>query len=118
MAALVSISSINGAGQQLRVLFNIILSGNYPAGGDPISFATAVQDPAFAGMLGGVEASQAPVSLDCWDASGNIINDVHPVLGTTYVNSKVKFTASAAGPEFTPGAYSAGLLASKILGEA
>src|SRR5438270_710912 len=72
MAAVVSITSINSVGQQIRVAFNLILTGNYPTGGDTVNFATAVQDPAFVGMAAAVEALGAPISLDIWDQGGNL----------------------------------------------
>ncbi len=119
MATSVSITKVIADGQNGIVFFNLPLSGNYVAGGDTVNFETAVQDPAFQGNVAEIPASLAPISLDIWDASGNIVNQIAAVLGTTQANCKVKFgAASTFGTEFAAGAYSAGLLASKLEGMA
>lgn len=119
MAAQVSITKVVADGQNCTVFFNLPLSGNYVAGGDIVDFTKAVQDAAFQGMDAGIPASLAPVSLDIWDASGNVVNQIAPVLGASQNNCKVKIgAASTYGTEFAAGAYSAGLLASKLEGQA
>ncbi len=119
MATSVSITKVIADGQDGIVFFNLPLSGNYVAGGDTVNFETAVQDPAFQGNVAEIPASLAPISLDIWDVSGNIVNQIVAVLGTTQANCKVKFgAASTFGTEFAAGAYSAGLLASKLEGMA
>ncbi len=119
MATSVSITKVIADGQNGIVFFNLPLSGNYVAGGDTVNFETAVQDPAFQGNVAEIPASLAPISFDIWDASGNIVNQIAAVLGTTQANCKVKFgAASTFGTEFAAGAYSAGLLASKLEGQA
>lgn len=119
MAAVVKILSISAAGPQLRVLFNITLSGNYPAGGDIIDFTQATKDPNFQGISEVVESSLAPQNLDVWDQGGLINNQVTAIRGTTPANCKVKIGAAASfGTEFSAGAYSAALLAATLTGEA
>jgi hypothetical protein len=118
-ATSVSITKVISDGQNCTVFFNLPLTGNYVAGGDTVNFETAVQDPAFQGNAVQIPASQAPVSLDIWDAGGNLLNQVNPILGTTQANCKVKFgAASTFGTEFAAGAYSAALLAAKLEGQA
>lgn len=117
MATSVSITKVVAFGQDCTVFFNLPLSGSYVTGGDTVDFTKAVQDAAFQGMVAQIPASLAPVSLQIWDASGNVLNQIAPVLGTTQSNCKVKFgAASTFGTEFAQGAYSAGLLASKLEG--
>src|SRR5271166_2544258 len=117
MSAQVQISNVQPMGNQFRVAFNVILTGNYPTGGDTLNFATATQDPNFVGMVPMVDASQGPISLDVWDMGGNITNGVFPVLGANPTNSKLKFT-SAFNTELGAGAYPASITSSKIAGEA
>lgn len=119
MATSVSITKVVADGQNCIVFFNLPLVGNYVAGGDIVDFTKAVQDAAFQGMDPGIPSSLAPVSLDIWDASGNVVNQITPVLGASQSNCKVKIgAASTFGTEFAAGAYSAGLLASKLEGQA
>ncbi len=117
MATQVSITKVVADGQDCSVFFNLPLSGNYVTGGDTVDFTKAVQDAAFQGMGAQIPANLAPVSLDIWDASGNVVNQIGPVLGSAQNNCKVKIgAASTFGTEFAAGAYSAGLLASKLEG--
>lgn len=117
MATQVSITKVVADGQDCSVFFNLPLTGNYVAGGDTVDFTKAVQDAAFQGMGAQIPANLAPVSLDIWDASGNVVNQIGPVLGSAQNNCKVKIgAASTFGTEFAAGAYSAGLLASKLEG--
>lgn len=119
MATSVSITKVIADGQDCTVYFNLPLSGSYVTGGDTVDFTKAVQDAAFVGQAAIVPSSLAPVSLQIWDASGNILNQIAPVLGSAQNNCKVKFgAASTFGTEFAAGAYSAGLLASKLEGQA
>jgi hypothetical protein len=113
----VSITNIKADGQQLRVAFNVIPSGNYSPGGDTLDFTKAVKDPLFTGIAEVIESSLGPVSLDVWDAGGNLANGVFPVLGTTQTNSKVKFT-TAFNTELTGIAYPGSITGSKLQGEA
>ena len=118
-ATSVSITKIIADGQDCTLWFNLPLSGNYTAGGDTVNFETPVQDPAFLGAAAEIPASLAPVSLDFWDASGEILFQIAAVLGTTQANSKIKFGASATfGTELAAGAYPAGLTGAKIQGVA
>ena len=117
MALAVKITSIQAVGQQLRAAFNLTPSGNYATGGDTVDFTAALQDPSFIGMLAQIISTQAPISLDVWDAGGNIANGVFPVLGTTLANNKVKFT-SAFNTELSAAAYPAAITGSKLQGEA
>lgn len=119
MATIVSITKVIADDQDCTVYFNLPLSGLYVTGGDTVDFTKAVQDAAFQGNVAAVPSDLAPVSLEIWDASGNLLNQVAPVLGTAQNNCKVKFgAASTFGTEFAAGAYSAGLLASKLEGQA
>lgn len=119
MAAAVKITSVVKIPGQLRVQFNITLSGSYATGGDVIDFTNYTLDTSFQGEANQISTSQPPVALDIWDQSGNVVNQLSPVLGTTLANSKIKIgAASTFGTEFSAGAYSAGLLASKLVGEA
>jgi len=62
MAAQVQIQSVDAAGQNIYVVFKVVLSGNYVAGGDPLNFTgggtlPATQDPAFIGLVAAIESS-------------------------------------------------------------
>src|SRR5208282_2029873 len=75
MPMAVSITSINTAGQNIMVTFNLKASGSYvtAVGGDVINFATATQDPAFLGLVAAVISSQL-LQLDVWSQGGNLLN--------------------------------------------
>jgi hypothetical protein len=119
MATQVSITKVIADDQDCTVYFNLILSGNYLAGGDTVNFETPVQDPAFEGNVAEIPASQPPVSLDFWDVSGQLTNQIAAVLGATQATSKIKFgAASTFGTELAAGAYSATILGFKIEGQA
>lgn len=120
MAAKIQILNIAAqANGRLDVLFNIVLTGSYVAGGDIIDFTQAIKDPNFWGISEVIESSLAPASLDCWDAGGNLLNEVGAVKGTSQANCKIKLgAASTYGTEFSAGAYSAALLAATIQGQA
>jgi len=119
MSLQVKITSVQAVGQQLRVAFNLIPSGNYTTavGGDTLDFTTAVPDPAFVGMLAAIESFGPALSLDVWDAGGNLANGIFPVIGTALNNNKVKFT-SAFNTELGSGAYPGSITGSKLQGEA
>jgi hypothetical protein len=119
MALAISITSIMATGAQLRVAFNITASGTYTTavGGDTLNFTTATQDAAYQGMVAQIESGAAPVSLDIWDAGGNLANGLFPVLGTTQANCKLKFT-SAFNTELGTGAYPGAITGTKLQGEA
>ena len=117
MSAIVNIVKIVADGQDCTVFFNLPLTGSYVTGGDTVDFTKAVQDATFQGFSIQIPASAAPVQFDVWDASGNILNQIAPVIGTSQSNCKIKIgAASTYGTEFSAGAYSAGLLASKLEG--
>jgi hypothetical protein len=119
MATSVSITKVIADGQDCTVYFNLPLTGSYVTGGDTVDFTKAVQDAAFQGMAAVIPASAAPISLEIWDASGNILNQIAPILGALQTNCKIKIgAASTFGTEFSAGVYSAGLLASKLEGRA
>jgi hypothetical protein len=117
MALAISILSVEPAGDAIRILFNVTPSGNYVTGGDTLDFTKASQDAAFIGLIAAIESSQAPISLDVWDAGGNLANGVFPVLGTTQANSKLKFT-SAFNTELAAAGYPGSITGSKLQGEA
>lgn len=77
MAAQVQIQSVKADGQVLYVTFVVVLSGNYPTGGDPLNFTSggvlpAIQDPAFIGMVAAVESSNL-LQADVWSQAGQQI---------------------------------------------
>jgi len=72
MAAQVQINNVDATGACVAVTGFIVLSGNYPTGGDPLNFAAAVADPSFVGMLAGI-ASSALLNLDVWSMGGSQI---------------------------------------------
>lgn len=117
MAAKISVVSMNTVGQQIRVLFNLILSGNYPAGGDVLDFTQIVQDAGFQGIFGNIPSSQPPQQVDIWSQGGNLANHYYPVVGSLQTNSKVKID-SAFNTELNAGAYPAAITGDKIIGEA
>jgi hypothetical protein len=104
-------------GNQVRVSFNVIPSGNYVTGGDTLDFTQAIPDPTFFGGAPYIPSSQPAVDLDVWDVGGNIANGVFPVIGSAQNNNKVKFT-SAFNAELAAGAYPASITGSKLMGEA
>lgn len=108
---------MNTVGQQIRVLFNLILSGVYPAGGDTLDFTQIVQDATFQGLFGNIPSSQPPQQVDIWSQNGNLANHYYPVLGVLQTNSKVKID-SAFNTELNAGAYPASVTGDKIIGEA
>jgi hypothetical protein len=117
MSIAVAISYVAPVGNgQIRVGFNMTLSGNYVPGGDTINFATATQDPAFVGMVAAVEALGAPISMDVWDAGGGLQSGLFAVIGTNPTNCKMK-VATAFNTEAGAVAYS-GLGIVKPVGEA
>jgi hypothetical protein len=115
----VTITYVDATGPVIRVGFNILPSGNYVTGGDTLNLSTAGQDPLYVGGVAAIEALGAPIDLDVWDASGDILFGVYPVIGATAATCKVKRTASGTfGTELSAGAYPAGILADKLMGEA
>ncbi len=119
MAAQVQITSIAKFMGQLRVIFNVVLTGSYPAGGDPTDFTNFVKASTFIGEVESIPTSLPPVALDFWSQDGNLDFQYTAVLGATIANSKLKISAADTfGTEFTAGAYSAPLKAAKITGEA
>lgn len=121
MALQVQVTAVQSIGDQLRVSFNVVASGNYATGGDTLDFTKATVDPtATSGKVAAgvpVQSDMGPIELDVWDAGGNIANGVFPVIGSTQANNKVKFT-SAFNTELAAGAYPASITGSKLQGEA
>jgi hypothetical protein len=72
MPAQVQINNVDATGACIAVTGFIVLSGNYPPGGDPLNFAAAIADPSFAGMLAGVESSGL-LNVDVWSMGGSMI---------------------------------------------
>lgn len=114
-----SISYIDADGPVIRVGFNLTTSGTYTNqanGGDKIPFTTASQGVNFVGMVPAIEALGAPLSLDVWDAGGDITTIVAPVLGTT-INGCSVMLGTALGSEVSNGgAYPASI--KTLIGEA
>ena len=117
MALAMSITSLQAAGQQIRVTFKLAASGNYSAGGDTVNFATATQDPTFQGMVAALEALGAPVYMHIESNSGNIANLYFSILGTNPTNNKLKII-TAYNTELGAGAYPGGVTGDTIVGEA
>lgn len=131
MAAQVQITNISSAGQSIYVTFNIVLTGSYPTGGDPLNFTPSgtlpvIADPTFIGIAPVIESSSL-LTIDINSVNGNLVNQFTPIVtksGTpTTINpaTGVKLKISAAsifGTEFSAGAYSATLLADLVTGMA
>lgn len=113
----VKITNMKPGDNGLIVFFNLIATGNYPTGGDTIDFTQAIQDPAFVGTVAQIPASQGPISMDVWDASGNIANGFFAVQGSALNNSKMK-VISAFNTELSAGAYPSPILNGKLQGQA
>jgi hypothetical protein len=94
MAAQVQIQSVDASGQVIYATFVIVLSGNYPTGGDLLNFTSggvlpATQDPAFIGMLAGIESSNC-INIDVWSNGGGSVaggNTVNYSCSRTIVNN-------------------------------
>lgn len=110
MPLALSITNIQETAQGICVSGNLAASGSYTTavGGDTVDFTKTTQDAAFLGTAAFLNSSQPPVSLDIWDASGNLANGFFPVLGTTAANCKLKIT-SAFNTELGTGAYPAAI---------
>lgn len=72
MSAQVQITNVDAAAQSLYVTFNVVLTGNYPTGGDVLNFATATPDPQFVGLAPTVESSSL-LNIDVWGQGGGSI---------------------------------------------
>jgi hypothetical protein len=117
MSLKISVTSMNTAGQQVRILFNVIPTGNYVTGGDTLDFSQMVQDPAFQGIFGNIPSSQPAQQIDVWGQNGDLGNHYYPVVGSLQTNNKLKID-SAFNTELSAAAYPAPVLADKIVGEA
>ena len=119
MPAQVQINNVEASGQAIYVSGFIVLSGNYPTGGDPLNFATAVQDPSFIGLLAGIE-SAAVLNVDVWSMGGSGLNGANstnyqivatktgsPAMINPATGVKLKVAALSATPstEHSAGAY-------------
>jgi len=116
-AAVLQINNIDAQGQSIYVTGFIVLSGNYPTGGDPLNFATAIADPSFIGLLPAVE-SLAGLQCDAWSMNGAQINagnsvgyDIMATKTNNFINPatgfKLKCAALGSSPttEHSAGAY-------------
>lgn len=72
MPAQIQITNVDAGSQSIYVTFNIVLTGNYPTGGDPLDFTAAIQDPQFQGLLPAVEGSSC-LNIDVWGMGGGAI---------------------------------------------
>jgi hypothetical protein len=121
MAAQVKIANVQSVSQGILVTGFIVLSGNYPTGGDPLNFATALQDPTFIGLLPAVESASA-LNADAWSMNGSGINGSSstnygivsvstgtPAMINPATGIKLKCAALSATPstEHSAGAYEA-----------
>lgn len=57
MAAQVQINNVDASGSSIKVSGFIVLSGNYPSGGDVLNFAAATADLSFEGILPAIISS-------------------------------------------------------------
>jgi hypothetical protein len=113
----VQIVRVSVVGNQVRVGFNVVPSGNYVAGGDTLDFTKAVAASTFFGNVPTILSDQGPLNFDVWDVGGNLANGVFPVIGAAQNNCKVKFS-SAFNTELAAGAYPASITGSTLQGEA
>ncbi len=117
MAVKVSVQNvlaIRGGQGAFLVSGVLILTGNYPTGGDTVDFTAGVADPALVGGAGPfIDSSLAVENFDAWSQGGNLANGFFPVVGTTQKNCKLKIV-SAFNTELNAGAYPAALLADNI----
>jgi hypothetical protein len=100
MAAQVQIQSVQAAGQNIIVTFTVVLSGNYPTGGDSLNFTSsgtlpAIQDPAFVGMVAAIESSNL-LQADVWSQGGQ------QIAGASSVSYDVVRTTSGSPPSCNP----------------
>lgn len=72
MPAQIQINNIDASGGSIKVTGIIVLSGNYPTGGDTLNFATATADPTFIGLLASLISSSI-LNLDVYSMSGQQI---------------------------------------------
>jgi hypothetical protein len=84
MAAVVQINNVDAGAQSLYVTGFIILSGNYPTGGDVLNFATALADPSFVGLVPSV-ISFSCLNMDVWSMNGSSINGANSTGYTSVV---------------------------------
>lgn len=83
MAAQVQIQSIQANAAMIYVTFAVVLSGNYPTGGDPLNFTSggvlpAIQDPAYIGMAAAIESSNL-LNIDVWSQGGAGVSGANTV---------------------------------------
>lgn len=85
MSAALQITNIDGSGNSMYVTFNIVVSGNYPPGGEVLNFAAAALDPAFQGIAARIISSNL-LQVDIWGQGGGSIGSNQ----TNYVASCTK----------------------------
>jgi hypothetical protein len=136
MAAQVQFTNVDATGDAIYATFNVVLSGSYIVGGDPLNFTgngtlPATADPAFVGLLAQVMSSNL-INVDVWSQGGAAIsaanqtgytsactktsNVINPQTG---VKLKVAALASpSTSTEHAAGAYEAGYTGDLITGMA
>ena len=87
MAAQIQINNVEASGQAIYVCGFIVLSGNYPTGGDPLNFTgratlPAIADPSFVGLLAAVESSGL-LNVDVWSVAASGLNGANSTGYTT-----------------------------------
>jgi hypothetical protein len=95
MAAQVQINNVEASGQAIYVSGFIVLTGNYPTGGDPLNFTTATADPTFVGLLPAIESSGV-LNVDVWSMGGSTIN------GSNSTNYDTICTKAGSPPIISP----------------
>jgi hypothetical protein len=136
MPAQVQITTIDATGDAIYATFNVVLTGAYPVGGDPLNFTGSgtlpvIADPAFVGLIAAIIGSNL-LNVDVWSQGGNSLsaanqtaystactktnNVINPATG---VKLKVTTLASPSTPaEHAAGAYEAAYLGDLVTGMA
>jgi hypothetical protein len=96
MALAITITDIDGGGQNLCVFGTLTASGNYSTGGDTLDFTT---------VAGQIAASQAPLQVWIGGSTGDACAFVRAA-SPTLANGKMKIN-TASNTELGSGAYPA-----------
>lgn len=77
MPAQIQINNVEASGQAIYVSGFIVLTGNYPTGGDPLNFTAGgtlpvIADPSFVGLLPAIESSNL-LNIDVWSINASAL---------------------------------------------
>ena len=86
MSAQVQFTNVDATGATIYATFNVILTGSYVTGGDPLNFTgggtlPATADPAFVGLLAGIISSNL-INVDVWSMGGNSVSAANQTIYT------------------------------------